>query len=60
MAHKPGMLKRVSDVLASDEIDIRQVYATAMEQQDKCLVVLHTSNDEHALPWLNKTLGCSA
>lgn len=57
LAHKPGMLKRLGEVLASDEIDIRHVYATVLEEQDKCLLVLRTSNDEHALPWLNKTLG---
>ena len=57
VAHKPGMLKRLGEVLAADEIDIHHVYATAMEEQEKCLLVLRTSNDEHALPWLNKTLG---
>lgn len=49
MAHKPGMLKRVADTLANENIDIRHVYATAGQEDDKCLLVFHSSNDEHAL-----------
>jgi hypothetical protein len=52
--HKPGMLKRVTEVLASEKIDIRYVYATALDQHERCLLVLHTDNDDHALPKLNK------
>jgi len=54
---KPGMLRRITEVLASENIDIRYVYATALDQHDKCLLVLHTDNDEHALPKLNKMKG---
>jgi hypothetical protein len=55
--HKPGMLKRMAEVLAGENIDILNVYATALDEQEKCLLVLHTSGDEHALPKLNKMRG---
>lgn len=52
--HKPGMLRRVAEALSAEEIDLQHIYATASEQQEKCLLVLHTTNDEHVLPRLNK------
>jgi hypothetical protein len=45
MPHKPGMLKRVTHALALEEIDLRHLYATALTGQEKCLVILRTSND---------------
>jgi hypothetical protein len=54
LAHKPGILKHVTETLAEENIDIRHVYATALEQHEKCLLVLHTSDDERALPRLNR------
>ncbi len=54
IAHKPGMLQRVSHSLVSEEIDIRHLYGSALIGQEKCLLVLRTSNDEHALLRLNK------
>lgn len=54
MPHKPGMLKRITQALASEEIDLRHLYATALTGQEKCLVILRTSNDNHALLRLNK------
>ncbi len=53
MPHKPGMLKRITHALALEEIDLRQLYATALAGQEKCLVILRTSNDCHALLRLN-------
>jgi hypothetical protein len=55
--HKPGMLKRITEVLAGENIDIHYVYATALDQHEKCLLVLHTNNDDHALPTLKKMKG---
>lgn len=52
--HTPGMLKRIAEVLAAEAIDIHYVYATALEQHERCLVVLHTGNDDRALPMLKK------
>jgi hypothetical protein len=54
LPHKPGILKRITQALALEEIDIRHLYATALVGQEKCLVVLHTSNDEHALARINR------
>jgi hypothetical protein len=53
LPHKPGILKRITEALVREEIDIRLVYATALVGQEKCLMVLHTSNDDHALARLN-------
>jgi hypothetical protein len=55
VTHKPGMLKQVTDILTRENIYIHYLYATAMDEHDKCLLVLHTVNDEHAIPALNKT-----
>ncbi|MEN6497276.1 MAG: ACT domain-containing protein [Thermoguttaceae bacterium] len=49
LPHKPGMLRRVAEILAQEDIDIHHLYATALEEQDKSLLVFHTSNDHHAL-----------
>ncbi len=54
LPHKPGILKRITEALLLEEIDIRLVYATALVGQEACLLVLHTSNDDHALPRLNR------
>lgn len=54
LPHKPGILKRIAEALVLEEIDIRLVYGTALVGQETCLLVLHTSNDEHALPRLNR------
>jgi hypothetical protein len=53
--HKPGMLRRITEVLAREEVDVHYIYATALDQYNYCLLVLHTDNDEHALPKLNKS-----
>jgi hypothetical protein len=49
LPHRPGTLKQVTKTLAQEGIDIRHVYAAADREQDKCLVVFHSSNDEDAL-----------
>lgn len=54
LPHKPGMLRRIAEVLAGENIDIHYIYASALEEHQRCLVVLHTDNDEHTLPRLNK------
>jgi hypothetical protein len=60
LLHKPGMLRGVAEVLALHDIDIQHVYASALSGQDRCLLVLHTSNDEHVLPRLNKMAALQA
>jgi len=49
LPHKPGMLRRVTEVLAKEDIDIHHLYAAALDEQDKSLLVFHTANDQHAL-----------
>lgn len=49
LPHKPGMLRRLTEVLAKEDIDIHHIYAAALEEQDKSLLVFHTANDQHAL-----------
>lgn len=55
LPHKPGMLRRIAEVLVNENIDIRYAYASALEEHEKCLLILHTDNDEHALPRLSKS-----
>lgn len=56
MLHKPGMLKRVAEILEESKIDIKRIYATALDSDDRCLIVLHTDADEHAIPKLDKMI----
>ena len=60
MAHKPGMLRRITDTLVEDEIDIHHLYATATAMQDRCLVVLATANNDRAIVRLNAAAKASA
>ncbi len=54
LPHQSGMLWQVADALARDRTDIHHLYASALNDQERCLLVLHTRNDEHVLPILNK------
>lgn len=49
LPHRPGTLKQVTKALAQEGIDLRHVYAAADREQDKCLLVFHSSNDQSAL-----------
>ena len=51
--HKPGMLRRITERLVQEEIDIHHLYASAPAAQDKCLVVFATANNDHAIVRLN-------
>jgi hypothetical protein len=51
--HKPGMLRRITDQLVADEIDIHHLYASATAAQDRCLVVFGTANNDRAIVRLN-------
>jgi hypothetical protein len=51
--HKPGILKHLSDRLSRQNIDITHLYASATLDQQVCLVVLATSNNERAIVELN-------
>lgn len=53
LPHKPGMLRRITDHLVADEIDIHHLYATSAAGQDRALVVFATANNDHAIVRLN-------
>jgi hypothetical protein len=50
--HRPGLLQRISEKLARENMDLLYLYATAVEA-DKCLVVLSSTNNEWAVMVLN-------
>lgn len=53
LPHKPGVLHRLTEKLAQEDIDIHHLYAAAAGSQDRCLVVLATANNDRALVLLN-------
>ncbi len=53
VAHKPGLLRHLTEKLAQDGIDIHHLYATATADQDKALIVFATANNDRALVLLN-------
>lgn len=57
LPHEPGMLKQVTKAMAQGGIDIRNVYAAATQDQDRCLLVFHSSNDEEATARLKEIQG---
>ena len=52
-AHKPGILRHLSDTLANENINISHLFASATINQDVCLVVLNTSDNGRAIVLLN-------
>ena len=55
--NKSGMLSRLAEVLTGEHLDILLIHAAALDDQEKCLIVLNTDNDEHALQKLNEIEG---
>ncbi len=52
--HKPGMMKKLTQRLGEEEIEIHSLYATASQKDPHCLMVLRTTNDSRALVCLNE------
>jgi len=52
IAHRPGLLREITEKLARQNIDLLYLYATATEG-DKCLVVLSSMNNDWAVKVLN-------
>ena len=52
--HRPGMFHRLTERLAEEMIDVYYFYTCALPDQDQCLAVMHTDNDEQALLILNQ------
>lgn len=50
--HRPGLLQRITEKLARENMDLIYLYATAAEA-DKCLVVFSSTNNEWAVMVLN-------
>jgi hypothetical protein len=51
--NKPGLLKHLTEKLSQAGVDIHHLYATATADQDKCLIVLATANNDRAIVALN-------
>lgn len=51
--HKAGILRHVADTLAKERITLTHLYASATIDQDVCLVVVDTSDNERAFVLLN-------
>ncbi|MCA9102224.1 MAG: hypothetical protein KDA63_13770 [Planctomycetales bacterium] len=52
-AHRPGILRHLTDTLARENIDLTHLYASATIEQDDCLVVLNSSDNDRAMVVLN-------
>lgn len=52
--HKPGMLKKLTQRLGEEGIEIRNIYATACLADARCSMVLRTTNDARALVALSE------
>lgn len=52
--HKPGMLSSMCHKIGAESIDIRYLYVSAPINEDKCLLILSTDDDDRALVVLNK------
>jgi hypothetical protein len=55
LPHRPAMLKQVTKAMAEAGIDIHHVYAAATSEQDQCLLVFHTSDDDDAVAKLKQS-----
>lgn len=47
--HKPGMLRKITERLAREGIDLHHLYASGSEHADTCLVVFRSAANDHAL-----------
>ena len=47
--HKPGMLRHVTEILAREGIDLHHLYASALPEQDKCLIVFECADNDRAI-----------
>lgn len=53
LPHKPGMLRQVTERLASEGVDLHHLYASATSDQEACLVVFASANNDRAVVVLN-------
>lgn len=53
VAHKPGMLRHITETLGAKGIDLHHLYATAPDNQDRILVAFASANNDQAVVLLN-------
>jgi hypothetical protein len=51
--HTPGMLRSLTEKLALAGIDLRYLYASAIDSQERCLIVFRSTDNSKALVLLN-------
>jgi hypothetical protein len=51
--HRPGILRHLTDVLSREQIDLTHLFGSATINQDVCLVVLNSTQNERAIVLLN-------
>lgn len=54
VSHQPGMLSSIYQRIGAENIGIRYLYGSATINDDQCLLILATDNDDKALIALNK------
>jgi hypothetical protein len=54
LPHKPGILRHLTEKLATDSLDIHHLYATATADETKCLLVFACANNDRAVVLLNE------
>ncbi len=52
LPHRPGLLRRITDALARQDLDIHDLYATVTSDSDHSLVVLSCSHNGKAVQLL--------
>ncbi len=52
--NKPGMLRSVTEKLATESIDIHHLYATAAEDEKHSLLAFDCTDNDHAVVVLNR------
>ena len=53
VAHKPGMLRHITEKLAQKGIDLHHFYATAPDDQERVLIAFGSANNDQAIVLLN-------
>jgi len=53
-AHRPGILRHLTDTLGKENIELSHLFASATLEQEVCLVVLNSSDNERAITLLNR------
>jgi hypothetical protein len=53
-AHRPGILRHITDTLGREKIELSHLFASATMEQDDCFVVLNSSDNERAIALLNR------